>query len=101
MRKTFAAWETTARPDDHRLRSGDGVLTVTLRRTEAGLYVERAVQRIREGRVVQSSVFADPASFRRWCDADPSRFDYPLVHAAMLRAADDLFAAHEPANVTG
>jgi ketosteroid isomerase-like protein len=96
MRKTFAAWETTARPDSHRLRSGDGVLTVTLRRSDAGLYVERTVQRAREGRIVQSSVFADPASFRRWCDADASRFDYPLVHADMLRAADDLFPADIP-----
>jgi ketosteroid isomerase-like protein len=101
MRKTFAAWETTARPDGCRLRSGDGVLTVTLRRSDAGLYVQRTVQRAREGRVVQSSVFADPASFQRWCDADASRFDYPLVHAGMLRAADEIFRADEPANVTG
>lgn len=101
MRKTFAAWEPTAHPDGRRLRSGDGVLTVTLRRTDAGLYVERAVQRGREGRVVQSSVFADLAGFRRWCDADASRFDYPVVHAGMLRAAEDLYRADEPTNVPG
>jgi hypothetical protein len=101
MRKTFAASETTTLSDGHRLRSGDGVLAVTMRRSDAGLYVERTVQRAGEGRIVQSSVFADPASFLRWCDADASRFDYPLVHAGMLRAADDIFRADEPANVTG
>jgi hypothetical protein len=48
MGKTFAAWETKTRPDACRLRSDDGVLTITLLHGATGLYVQRVVQRARQ-----------------------------------------------------
>ena len=101
MSKTFAPWAADDRQGAHTLRSGDGVLTVTLQRSANGIYVQRIVQRACAGRATQASVLQDRASLRRWCDADSARFESPLIHAGMLRAAAELSPEHDAAEVPG
>ena len=67
------------------LRSDDGVIEFTLAPTADGVYVERVQLRAGTGRVAQSALFKDDISFRRWCDADAVRFDYPMVYVSLKR----------------
>ena len=67
------------------MRSDDGVVAFTLARAPAGIYVERVQERHGRGRIVMTAIFTDDEGFRRWCDADPVRFDYPLVHVNVKR----------------
>ena len=63
----------------------------TLQREAGGLYVERQDIPFRGLRVAQLISFADAAGFERWCDADALRFDDPLLHAQLKRAAQELW----------
>lgn len=101
MPTTFAAWAQVDRPDALTLRSTDGVLTVAIRWTAGGLFVERVLQWPKAARVVQATVFDSPASFHRWCDADKARFEHPLLYSKLTREAGELFAAHADAKATG
>lgn len=92
MIKTFAPWVAPDRHDARTVRSSDGALVVTMQRTPGGMFVERAIQRPGTSRVVQAAVFGTPEHFRRWCDADGARFDYPLLYASLARNADAMFA---------
>lgn len=93
MNRTLAPWTAPERPDSRTVRSGDGALVVTMRRTPDGVFVERVIRQPGSARVVQAVVFATAGQFMRWCDADRARFDYPLVYASLTRHADALFAA--------
>lgn len=101
MPKTFAAWAQEDRPDALNLRSADGVLVFTMRRTAGGLFVERVLKRPKAARVVQATVFDSPSSFQRWCEADPDRFQYPLLYARLTRDAGELFVDHAGAHAAG
>ena len=101
MATTFAAWARADRPDALTLRSRDGALAVTMQATAGGLFVERVLQRPKAAQVVQIAVFDTPGSFQRWCDADPARFDHPLLFSKLIRDAEKLFAAHANARATG
>jgi hypothetical protein len=69
----------------------EGVIRFVLRRVAGGLYVERD-ELPRKGTCTSISVeFSDREGFRRWCDGDPSRFDSPLLHQRVRRAADELW----------
>lgn len=92
MDRTFAPWVAPDRLDARTVRSGDGELVVTMQRTSHGIFVERVIQRPGTSRVVQDVVFGTPDQFRRWCDADQARFDYPLLYASLARHADALFS---------
>ncbi len=72
------------------VRSDDGVIEFRLEACDAGLYVERAEERDHRGRVVQSTIFSDAATFRRWCDADMIRFEYPVVYMSLKRNGDNV-----------
>lgn len=72
------------------LRSDDGVIEFRLNPCETGLYVERVEARGERGRVVQSTIFHDAATFRRWCDADMIRFEYPVVSMSLKRNGDNV-----------
>jgi hypothetical protein len=74
------------------VRSGDGALVVTVQRTSHGMFVERVTQHPGMSRVVQAVVFGTADQFRRWCDADRARFDYPLLFASLARHADAMFS---------
>lgn len=101
MPRTFAAWAEANRPDARNSRSTDGALAVTMRWTACGLFVERVVQRPKAARIVQATVFDTPGAFRRWCDADPARFEHPLLYLKLTRDAGQLFAEHANAQATG
>lgn len=101
MPKTFATWAQADRPDALTLRSGDGVLVFTMRRAAGGLFVERVLQRPEAARVVQASVFDSLDAFQRWCEADPDRFEYPLLYSRLTRDAGELFVDHADAHAAG
>lgn len=101
MSTTFAAWALADRPDALTLRGTDGVLVVTMRWTACGLFVERVLRRPKAARVVQATLFDTAPSFQRWCDADPARFEYPLLYSKLRRVAAELFAEHADAQAAG
>ena len=65
-----------------------------LQRVAGGLYVEREEIPRRGLRTWQSIEFADAQRFSTWCDADPVRFEYPLLHVQLRREADALWHDH-------
>lgn len=90
---TAAAW--SHRSHGETVRSDDGAVAYTLSRTPAGVYVERVQEWHGRGRMVMTAIFTDDAGFRRWCDADPVRFDYPLVHFSVKRQGQALLEDDE------
>ena len=101
MMRVFSPWAGSDRPGAHTVRSADGALRLELQLVDAGVYMQRELRRQRAGRVTQSSIFASRDAFRRWCDADTLRFQYPIVHAKLLRVADRLFDEHDAAYPAG
>lgn len=101
MDRTFAAWVAPDRRDARTVRSDDGALVVTLQCTPDGMFVERTIQRPGMSRVVQAVVFDTADQFRRWCDADQARFDYPLLYSSLTRNADAIFTGHADAASAG
>ncbi len=101
MDRTFAPWVAPDRRDACVVRSDDGALVVTLQCTSEGMFVERALQRPGTSRVVQAVIFATADQFRRWCDADQARFDYPLLYTRLARNADAIFAGSADAVTSG
>ena len=81
--------------------SDDGVLTILARRVDNGVCVHRTIRSPGAPRIDQVAVFESQTSFRRWCEADALRFDYPLVSRTLLRQADELFNAHATSVFTG
>jgi hypothetical protein len=69
----------------------EGVIRFVLRRVAGGLYVERDELPRKGTRTSISIEFTDREGFGRWCDGDPSRFDSPLLHQRVRRAADELW----------
>ncbi len=78
------------------VQSDDGSVRVWLRMTRFGLWVRRERRRADEhARLVQSVVFRDTHGFKRWCDSDSIRFDYPIVSSAVKREGGALLDDHE------
>jgi hypothetical protein len=73
------------------LRSDDGVIAFTLAPNPCGVFVERVQVRPGTACVVQTTVFTDDQSFNRWCDADSTRFNYPVVYVNLKRNGGALF----------
>jgi len=85
-------------PNNARTLSAEGrrgEVRFFLQRVAGGLYVEREEIPRRGLRTEQSVEFQDAEHFKRWCDNDPIRFDYPLLHINLQRDADDLWRAVE------
>ena len=101
MTTTRHRWAQADRPDVRTAKSDDGVVAVRMQRTSSGVSVERVVHRAQTARAVQVLAFATPEAFRRWCDADSARFDYPQVYATLIRDADELFASEVAPDVAG
>jgi hypothetical protein len=101
MSRVLSTWASHDRAGAHTVRSDDGVLRLELRLVDAGLYMQRELRRPGAGRVTQSNIFASREAFARWCEADPLRFEYPLVYAKLLCVADRLFDAHDIACAAG
>lgn len=75
------------------LVSEDGAVSFKVEATPVGLGIERVQRRPLGTQFMQVFVFDDAASFERWCDTDPIRFQYPLLHGQIRRQGDDYFAA--------
>lgn len=88
-----AAQRDLAESAEHGLVSEDGAVSFKVEGTPAGLGIERAQRRPLGAQFMQVFVFDDAASFERWCDTDPIRFQYPLLHGQVRRQGDDYFAA--------
>lgn len=101
MARAFAPWTGRDRAGAHTVYSADGVLRIHVRMVDAGLYMQREVRRPQAGRVTQASIFASRDAFRRWCAADSLQFQYPIVHANLLRMAHQLFDEHDVACPAG
>jgi len=101
MDRTFAPWAAPERRDARTVRSDDGALVVSMQWTPEGMFVERTIQRPGMSRVVQDVVFGTADQFRRWCDADQARFDYPLLYANLARNADAIFSGNADAIPAG
>ena len=82
LRNEFRSLKATSR---------QGEIHFSLQRVVGGLYVEREDIPWRGLRTMQSVQFSDAVGFNRWCDADPIRFDHPLLHIALKRDGDDLW----------
>jgi hypothetical protein len=72
-------------------RGARGELRFRLQSHHEGLYVEREEIPSRGLHCVQSMHFRDVGQFERWCDGDPARFMYPLLHLALKRDAQALW----------
>ena len=77
------------------LRSEDGAVAFTLSRVANGVFVARMQLWPGVGSVTHSIVFQDDSSFERWCNADPVRFQYPLVHVSLKRHGSTLLRHYE------
>ncbi len=73
-------------------RSPDGRIAFALHRSKGCLYAERHQIDPSAGRLVQSALFRDEASFVRWCEADTAKFEYPLMCGRLRRAGCELLA---------
>jgi hypothetical protein len=74
------------------VRSDDGAIAYRLRRTQAGVLVERERKRaVDRARLTQTAFFRNAAGFMRWSDADSIRFDYPVIFSAVRREVGALF----------
>jgi hypothetical protein len=76
-----------------RLSTADAALTFVLRAAGSALYLERTQRRPLGTHLVQSMVFASADEFRRWCDAEPLRFDDPNLHRRLRRHGEEFFGA--------
>lgn len=76
------------------VRSDDGAVRYVLRPTPLGLLVERHRWRKGVARTALAAVFSDATHFARWCEADSTRFDYPVLHHQLRRHGDSLLQQH-------
>lgn len=74
-----------------------GLVQFNLQRVTGGIYVEREDIPARGPHVTQSVTFTAVCDFERWCNEDPIRFEYPLLHARLRREGCELWlVAVEP-----
>jgi hypothetical protein len=62
-----------------------------LQRVVGGLYVEREDIPRLGPQTLQSLQFMAEGAFREWCDNDPVRFEYPVLHIDLKRHGDQLW----------
>lgn len=76
-----------------RLGTADGALSYLLRPSGPHLFVERTQRRPLGTHLVHAIVFTGREDFRRWCDAEPLRFEEPHLHQRLLRQGEEIFDA--------
>lgn len=78
--------------DGELLASPDGSVAFRLARSGRGLFVQRT-QRSTPGLIaIQCLLISDAEEFRRWCDAEPIRFEHPVVFDRLRRYGDEVLA---------
>lgn len=80
-----AAKNTRADSGGLLLASRDTTVAFTLRATVVGLLIERTQRHPVGARLVQTMVFADAATFERWCASEPMRFEDPVLYDQLRR----------------
>lgn len=75
------------------LVSADGTVAFAIGRTLSGLFVEKRCCPITGPRTAQAMIFECESIFDRWCDAEPTRFDDPLLCDRLRRRGHELFTA--------
>jgi hypothetical protein len=70
-----------------------GHVSIAITRVAAGLLLQREEVPAQGPRTLVVAVFKDLASFARWCDDDPIRFDQPLLLHQLRRDGDELWQA--------
>jgi hypothetical protein len=79
-------------------RCAEGVLSLAsqisgvafaMHTTPSGLLIERTQHQAVGTRLVQALVFADRATFDRWCESDPIRFQDPMLYDRLRRHGHD------------
>lgn len=68
-----------------------GSIQFFIQSNPGGLYVERDECPADGVRTIQSLSFTTREQFMQWCDDDPVRFDHPLLHDRLKRAAIKLW----------
>jgi hypothetical protein len=86
---------TAPAPIAGELISEDGAVSFVVVGGALGLLIERTQRRPLGSRLVQALVFEDVVEFRRWCDSDLVRFDYPLLHCRLWSQGHEYFAARD------
>lgn len=87
-RRSIAPLETVVTSDD-------GSLTFRLRRTAAGLLVQRERKYAqRKARLLHGALFGETVPFERWLDADLVRFEFPIVFATVRREGSAMLDLH-------
>ena len=71
--------------------SEDGVVRLRVQATDTGIFVERAFVHPSSALVVMDVHFDDATEFGDWCNADPARFEYPMLFLSLKRHGCDLF----------
>ena len=71
--------------------SEDGRVRVHILGTPTGIFVERTHVHQASALVVIDMHFGDADRFGAWCDADPARFEYPMLFVSLKRHGNDLF----------
>jgi hypothetical protein len=74
------------------LSSDDGAVGFVLEHHHGQLHVQRTQRRPLGMHVVHHMIFRDEQAFERWSDADPIRFDYPVLFGRLRRSAHDLLS---------
>jgi hypothetical protein len=86
---------TAPAPIAGELISEDGAVSFVVVGGALGLLIERTQRRPLGSRLVQALVFDEVAEFRRWCDSDLVRFDYPLLHRRLWSQGHEYFARRD------
>ena len=74
-----------------RLSTSDAAVTFLMRGVGSALYLERTQRRPLGTHMVQSMIFDSADEFKRWCDAEPLRFDDPNLHLRLRRHGEEFF----------
>lgn len=74
-----------------RLTTADAAVSFTLRTLGHELLVERTQRRPLGTHLMQAMLFSALADFLRWCDAEPLRFEEPLLHQHLQRHGEECF----------
>lgn len=82
---------SSATLSDVRLSTRDGAVAFVLRRAGTALYLERTQRRPLGTHLIQSMVFSDHTEFTRWSEAEPLRFDEPILHQRLRRHGEEFF----------
>ena len=76
-------------PEARTLASLDGTIQFVVWAGSHGLYVERTQRRSSDAHLTQFMLFGNAGAFLKWCEDDPTRFDYPLLHSELHRIGHD------------